>query len=72
MVIILVEMYVNLMKFELETLSDWFTVETSSLKFWLKNSPIYYVKKNIFEGFCIVNKTIFDFMDRLYVKALHN
>ena len=65
-------MYANSLKFELETLSDWFTVETTSFKLWQKNSPKYYVKKIFLEGYRIINKTNFDFLDRVYLKALHN
>ena len=70
-VILFIEMYANFLKFELETLSDRINVETTSFKFWQKNSPIYYVKKIFLEGYRIINKIIFDVIDRLYVKTLH-
>ena len=59
-------------KFELEILSDWLSVETSSLKCWQKISATYYVKKTFLEGYSIMNKFNFDVNDRIYVKTLHN
>ena len=42
--ILFIDMYTSFLKFELQTLSDEFTVETKSFKCWLKISPKCYVK----------------------------
>ena len=70
-VILFIDMYAKFLKFVLETLSDWFTVETTTFKFCQKIIQ-YIMLKNVLEGYRIINKISFDVIDTLYGKTLHN
>ena len=58
----LVAMFTNFLKFELETVSNEFTVDTTTFKHWLKFAPKLDVDKTFIEGYRIIKKIKIDLL----------